>query len=47
MFIHFKGYEGTMDGTVDTVVVIHPLKPLIDLLKSHGTLVKVGAPDEP
>lgn len=36
-----------MDGIIDTVAVAHPLMPLIDLLKSHGTLVMVGAPDKP
>ncbi|XP_059624765.1 8-hydroxygeraniol dehydrogenase-like isoform X2 [Cornus florida] len=35
---------GTMDGIIDTVSAIHPLMPLIALLKSHGKLVLVGAP---
>lgn len=39
--------KGTMDGIIDTVAVAHPLMPLIDLLKSQGTLVMVGAPDKP
>ncbi|KAJ8771213.1 hypothetical protein K2173_026027 [Erythroxylum novogranatense] len=38
---------GTMDGIVDTVVVVHHLFPMIGLLKSHGKLVLVGAPDKP
>ncbi|KAF8406120.1 hypothetical protein HHK36_008200 [Tetracentron sinense] len=38
---------GTMDGIIDTVSSIHPLLPLIGLLKSHGKLVIVGAPDRP
>jgi D-arabinose 1-dehydrogenase-like Zn-dependent alcohol dehydrogenase len=37
----------TMDGIIDTVSAVHPLLPLISLLKSHGTLVMVGAPDKP
>ncbi|RVW57329.1 putative mannitol dehydrogenase [Vitis vinifera] len=36
---------GTMDGIIDTVSAVHPLLPLIDLLKSHGKLVMVGAPN--
>ncbi|KAJ9670294.1 hypothetical protein PVL29_026687 [Vitis rotundifolia] len=38
---------GTMDGIIDTVSAVHPLFPLIGLLKSHGKLVMVGAPDRP
>ena len=38
---------GTMDGIIDTVSAIHPLLPLIDLLKSQGKLVMLGAPDRP
>ncbi|KAF8377413.1 hypothetical protein HHK36_030790 [Tetracentron sinense] len=38
---------GTMDGIIDTVSAVHPLLPLIGLLKSHGKLVMVGAPDKP
>ncbi|KAF5749721.1 mannitol dehydrogenase [Tripterygium wilfordii] len=30
---------GTMDGIIDTVFAMHPLLPLIGLLKSHGKLV--------
>ncbi|KAI8018286.1 putative mannitol dehydrogenase [Camellia lanceoleosa] len=32
---------GTMDGIID------PLLPLIGLLKSHGKLILVGAPEKP
>jgi D-arabinose 1-dehydrogenase-like Zn-dependent alcohol dehydrogenase len=39
--------QGTLDGIIDTVAVVHPLLPLIGLLKSHGKLVMVGAPDKP
>ncbi|KAK9949333.1 hypothetical protein M0R45_004862 [Rubus argutus] len=38
---------GTMDGIIDTVSATHPLLPFIGLLKSHGKLVMVGAPDKP
>ncbi|KAF8410177.1 hypothetical protein HHK36_002699 [Tetracentron sinense] len=38
---------GTLDGIIDTVSAVHPLLPLIGLLKSHGKLVLVGAPDRP
>ena len=37
----------TIDGMIDTVSSLHPLLPLIDLLKSHGILVMVGVPDKP
>lgn len=36
-----------MDGIIDTVSAVHPLPPLIDMLKSHGKLVMVGAPEKP
>lgn len=38
---------GTMDGIIDTVSAVHPISPLIDLLKSHGKLIMVGAPNRP
>ncbi|KAL6954977.1 cinnamyl-alcohol dehydrogenase [Sarracenia purpurea var. burkii] len=38
---------GTLDGIIDTVSAPHPLLPLIGLLKSHGKLVLVGAPERP
>lgn len=38
---------GTMDGIIDTVSVLHPLVPLFGLLKSHGKIVMVGAPEKP
>ncbi|THG07874.1 hypothetical protein TEA_011978 [Camellia sinensis var. sinensis] len=37
----------TMDGIIDTVSAPHPLLPLIGLLKSHGKLILVGAPEKP
>ncbi|KAJ1382158.1 Polyketide synthase, enoylreductase domain [Sesbania bispinosa] len=38
---------GTLDGIIDTVSAIHALLPLISLLKSHGKLILVGAPEKP
>ncbi|XP_070031470.1 8-hydroxygeraniol dehydrogenase-like isoform X5 [Nicotiana tomentosiformis] len=38
---------GSLDGIIDTVSAIHPLLPLINLLKTNGKLVIVGAPDKP
>ncbi|GMP66135.1 hypothetical protein CsSME_00026615 [Camellia sinensis var. sinensis] len=38
---------GTMDGILDTVSAVHPLLPLLGLLKSHGKLIVLGAPDKP
>lgn len=37
----------TMDGILDTVSAVHPLVPLIGLLKPHGKLIMLGAPDKP
>lgn len=42
-----KAAMGTMDGIIDTVSAVHPLMPLIGLLKSQGKLVLVGAPEKP
>ncbi|XP_027359974.1 probable mannitol dehydrogenase isoform X2 [Abrus precatorius] len=42
-----QGAKGTLDGIIDTVSAVHPLLPLIGLLKSHGKLVMVGAPEKP
>ncbi|CAL5403142.1 unnamed protein product [Camellia sinensis] len=33
---------GTMDGILDTVSAVHPLMPLLGLLKSHGKLIMLG-----
>ncbi|XP_042484269.1 probable mannitol dehydrogenase isoform X2 [Macadamia integrifolia] len=38
---------GTMDGIIDTVSSVHPLLPLIGLLKCNGKLIMVGAPEKP
>lgn len=37
----------TLDGIIDTVSALHPLMPLMGLLKNHGKLVMVGAPEKP
>jgi D-arabinose 1-dehydrogenase-like Zn-dependent alcohol dehydrogenase len=36
-----------MDGILDTVSAVHPILPLLDLLKSHGKLVLLGGPEKP
>ncbi|KAG8383641.1 hypothetical protein BUALT_Bualt04G0035100 [Buddleja alternifolia] len=38
---------GTLDGIIDTVSATHPLMPLLSLLKPHGKLIMVGAPEKP
>ncbi|XP_052189568.1 probable mannitol dehydrogenase [Diospyros lotus] len=42
-----KAAMGTMDYIIDTVAAIHPLLPLLGLLKLNGKLVSVGLPDKP
>ncbi|KAB1202002.1 putative mannitol dehydrogenase [Morella rubra] len=37
----------TVDGIIDTVSAVHPILPLLNLLKSHRKLVLVGAPEKP
>ncbi|CAH2042502.1 unnamed protein product [Thlaspi arvense] len=44
---HMQAAMASMDGIVDTVSAVHPIMPLVGLLKSHGKLVMVGAPDRP
>jgi D-arabinose 1-dehydrogenase-like Zn-dependent alcohol dehydrogenase len=39
--------KNTMDGILDTVSATHPILPLIDLLKTHGKLILLGAPEKP
>ncbi|KAA0036359.1 hypothetical protein IC582_018295 [Cucumis melo] len=39
--------RGTLDGIIDTVSATHPLLPLLSLVKTHGKLVLVGAPEKP
>ncbi|CAA6674890.1 unnamed protein product [Spirodela intermedia] len=38
---------GTMDGIINTVSATHPLMPLLILLKTHGKMIMVGAPEKP
>ncbi|KAH7662671.1 cinnamyl-alcohol dehydrogenase protein [Dioscorea alata] len=45
--LQMKDAMGSMDGIIDTVSATHALMPLIDLLKKHGKLVMVGAPEKP
>lgn len=47
LMLAVKAAMGTMDGIIDTVSAVHPLMPLIGLLKSQGKLVLVGAPEKP
>ncbi|XP_010025539.2 probable cinnamyl alcohol dehydrogenase 9 isoform X1 [Eucalyptus grandis] len=42
-----KAALGTMDYIIDTVSAVHPLLPLLSLLKLNGKLVTVGLPDKP
>uniref|UniRef100_A0A7N0T5L3 Enoyl reductase (ER) domain-containing protein n=1 Tax=Kalanchoe fedtschenkoi TaxID=63787 RepID=A0A7N0T5L3_KALFE len=37
----------TLDGIIDTVSAVHPIAPLLSLLKTSGKLVVVGAPSQP
>ncbi|XP_019185355.1 PREDICTED: 8-hydroxygeraniol dehydrogenase-like [Ipomoea nil] len=37
----------TFDGIIDTVSAVHPLLPLLGLLKINGKLVMLGAPEKP
>ncbi|KAM0067588.1 putative cinnamyl-alcohol dehydrogenase [Helianthus debilis subsp. tardiflorus] len=37
----------SLDGIIDTVSATHPLGPLLSMLKPHGKLVLVGAPEKP
>ncbi|KAL9661393.1 hypothetical protein QQ045_026217 [Rhodiola kirilowii] len=38
---------GTLDGIIDTVSAVHPIAPLLYLLKTNGKLVLVDAPAKP
>ncbi|KAI5648045.1 hypothetical protein M9H77_34050 [Catharanthus roseus] len=39
--------EWTMDGIIDTVSAVHPMSPLVMLLKNDGKLIMIGAPRKP
>ncbi|KAJ0097937.1 hypothetical protein Patl1_27754 [Pistacia atlantica] len=42
-----KAAMGTMDYIIDTVSAVHPLLPLLSLLKLNGKLITVGLPEKP
>lgn len=42
-----KAAQGTMDYIIDTISAVHPLDPLISLLRLNGKLVTVGLPEKP
>nr|ACJ84730.1 unknown [Medicago truncatula]AFK44402.1 unknown [Medicago truncatula] len=42
-----QGAIGTLDGIIDTVSAVHPLLPMIGLLKSHGKLIMLGVIVQP
>ncbi|XP_019185350.1 PREDICTED: 8-hydroxygeraniol dehydrogenase-like isoform X3 [Ipomoea nil] len=42
-----QGAMNTLDGIIDTVSAVHPVLPLLCLLKTNGKLVMVGAPEKP
>ncbi|XP_062149236.1 probable cinnamyl alcohol dehydrogenase 9 [Alnus glutinosa] len=42
-----KAAMGTMDYIIDTVSAVHPLAPLLGLLKLNGKLITVGLPEKP
>jgi len=39
--------KNTMDGIIDTVSALHPILPLLDLLKTNGKLVLLGGIEKP
>ncbi|CAI0403894.1 unnamed protein product [Linum tenue] len=43
----FLKEQFTLDGIIDTVSAVHPLLPLLGLLKANGKLILVGAPEKP
>ncbi|KAK6922875.1 Alcohol dehydrogenase-like, C-terminal [Dillenia turbinata] len=42
-----KAAIGTMDFIIDTISAVHPLLPLLSLLRLNGKLVTVGLPNKP
>ncbi|KAL2250016.1 UNVERIFIED_CONTAM: 8-hydroxygeraniol dehydrogenase [Sesamum indicum] len=42
-----KAAAGSLDGIIDTVSAQHPIEPLLSLLKPHGKMIMVGAPEKP
>ena len=47
LFTSVQAAVGTMDFIIDTVSAVHPLAPLIALLKLNGKLITVGLPNKP
>lgn len=47
IFCCIQAALGTMDFIIDTVSAVHPLDPLIALLKLNGKLITVGLPNKP
>lgn len=37
----------SMDYIIDTIAAVHPLAPLLSLLKMDGKLITVGLPEKP
>ncbi|KAL5728385.1 cinnamyl-alcohol dehydrogenase [Ranunculus cassubicifolius] len=42
-----KASTASIDYIVDTVAAVHPLAPLLDLLKMNGKFVPIGLPEKP
>lgn len=42
-----KAALNTMDFIIDTIAAVHPLAPLLGLLKMNGKLITVGLPEKP
>lgn len=45
--VQMQASMGTMDFIIDTIAAVHPLAPLLALLKMDGKLVTIGLPDKP
>ncbi|XP_004235066.2 probable cinnamyl alcohol dehydrogenase 9 [Solanum lycopersicum] len=43
----FKAAVNTMDYIIDTIAAVHPLAPLLSLLKMDGKLITIGLPEKP
>ena len=42
-----KAAVNTMDYIIDTIAAVHPLAPLLSLLKMDGKLITIGLPEKP
>ncbi|XP_015069313.1 probable mannitol dehydrogenase [Solanum pennellii] len=45
--VKFKAAVNTMDYIIDTIAAVHPLAPLLSLLKMDGKLITIGLPEKP